>query len=312
MYHFFDELVIEARGWKDHVRVISPCDEDYFAGTPPGFSILALAGLLAQDLLDAALLEVRPTETQPGAAAAIHQRHFEELLRLCEAAPLNGGWARALQEAWSGQLFGLGPLLERAASDFAAVQSHREVPTILVVGEIYVRLDPFANDFVVEKLERHGIRARLGSLGEHLDYSVHLIREYTGWQRLERWLSRSLQMRIHERTYTAIAGPLGWPARTPAHEVVAAAADYLHPELEGEAVLTIGAPLHEWRHGRVDGAINLGPLECMPTKIAEAQLLHAARREGLPTLTLAFNGEPQDPAALDSFVFEVKERFRRL
>lgn len=311
MYHFLDELVIESRGWQDRVRVISPCDEDYFAGTPPGFSILALAGLLAQDLLEAALLEVRPTETRPGAAEAIHRRHFDELVRLCESTSLEGGWGRALQEAFSGRLFGIAPLLERAAHAFAAVHSGQEIPTILVVGEIYVRFDPFANDFIIEKLERQGIRTRLASLAEHLDYSVHLIREYTGWQWLERWLSRTLQMRIHGRLHAVMSAALAWPARTPAAEVVAAAASYLHSELEGEAVLTLGTPLHEWRHHRVDGAVNVGPLECMPTKIAEAQLLHAARREGLPTLTLAFNGEPQDSATLDSFVFEVKERFRQ-
>jgi hypothetical protein len=56
--------------------------------------------------------------------------------------------------------------------------------------------------------------------------------------------------------------------------------------------------------------VNVGPLECMPTKIAEAQFHHLAERDGLLSLTLAFNGDPVSEAALDNFAFEVKARFQ--
>jgi hypothetical protein len=68
--------------------------------------------------------------------------------------------------------------------------------------------------------------------------------------------------------------------------------------------------LQEWRHGRVDAAVSVGPLECMPTKIAEAQFHQLAEREGLLSLTLAFNGDPISTTALDNFAFEVKARFQ--
>jgi hypothetical protein len=54
-----------------------------------------------------------------------------------------------------------------------------------------------------------------------------------------------------------------------------------------------------------------GPLECMPTKIAEAQFHHVAERDGLLNLTLGFNGDPISTTALDSFAFEVNSRFHR-
>jgi hypothetical protein len=47
----------------------------------------------------------------------------------------------------------------------------------------------------------------------------------------------------------------------------------------------------------------------MPNKIAEAQFFHTAEREGLPSLTLALNGDPIDGSALDHFVYEVHARF---
>ena len=57
--------------------------------------------------------------------------------------------------------------------------------------------------------------------------------------------------------------------------------------------------------------ISVGPLECMPNKIAEAQLLHVAEEEGLPSLTLSVNGDPVEGTTIDRFLYEVRTRFRR-
>ena len=312
MYHWFDRLVLDELGWRDRVHLVTPCDEEYFAGTPPGFAWLSVVALMAHDLLQAARLDVAPVEAVPGRAEAVYQRYLSELIRLCDAAgqvPLSS--RRCLAEVLSGRWFGIRRLLARAADEFAALRTPRVVPTVLVVGEIYVRLDPFANHFLTDTLERHGVRALLAPLSENLEYSNQLERPRSGWPRLRHAFGQALQGRLYDRAYAILARRLDWTPRLRAAAAVAAARDYLQPELEGEAILTIGAPLEAWRARHIAGAINVGPLECLPTKIAEAQLFHASAREGLPTLTLTFNGEPPDPLALDSFLFEVKERFRR-
>ena len=61
----------------------------------------------------------------------------------------------------------------------------------------------------------------------------------------------------------------------------------------------------------MDGVLAVGPLECMPAKLVEAQLVHLERREGLPSLALSLNGDPVDPEILDRFAYEVREAFRR-
>ena len=73
----------------------------------------------------------------------------------------------------------------------------------------------------------------------------------------------------------------------------------------------MGSPVAEWRHREIDAVVSVGPLECMPNKIAEAQLFHVAEREGLHSLTLPLNGDPISPDTLDNFTFEVLARFRR-
>ena len=94
-------------------------------------------------------------------------------------------------------------------------------------------------------------------------------------------------------------------------ETLAAAQGYVPESLEGEAVLTVGAALQHWRAGLIDAVVNVGPLECMPSKVAEAQFFHVAQQAGLPTLTLALNGDPINAETLDNFVFEIHERFRK-
>ncbi len=94
-------------------------------------------------------------------------------------------------------------------------------------------------------------------------------------------------------------------------DILDTAEPYLRSKLIGEAVLTVGAPLAEWRRGEIDAVVSVGPLECMPNKIAEAQFFHVAEREGLLSLTLPLNGDHLDAEVLDNFAFEVHARFRR-
>ena len=179
------------------------------------------------------------------------------------------------------------------------------MPSVLLSGEIYVRCDPFANGEVARALERRGLRVRLEPLTEFIQYTDWVAWK-RGWKkglvaRVDRWL----RDRILDRCHAAAAGPLGLPSPPPIDEAVAAAGPYLDHHVEVETLLTIGVPVRAWRRREIDAVVSVGPLECMPNKLAEAQLHHVAEREGLLSLTLSLNGDPLDEAALDGFAFEV-------
>jgi len=310
-YNMLHRLVLERLGWSDRVRIWSPVDSDYFEGLPAGFSALVMTGFAAHDTLLEALYDTRPVETRPGAAQETYERWFAELGRLLESAGRGDlGMPAALLQVANGRLFGAADLLRRAATEFATVKTRRDMPTVMMVGEIYVRCDPFANDFIVDKLEERGIRVRFAPFGEWLEYSDFSSLEKGEKSGFGAQLSSLVQRRIQTRSYQVVADLLGWPPRTSVKQSLEAAAPYIRGELCGEAVLTLGGPIHEWREGLIDGAVSVGPLECMPSKIAEAQFFHVAEREGLLSLTLPLNGDPVDPAVLDSFAFEVRSRFR--
>lgn len=312
VYNLLHKIVLERQGWKERVRIWSPNSSGYFAGIQPGFTMLMFGGFMATDLLLEGLYYARPVETEKGAAEDVFRRYQKDLQRLVEwhaAGDLSTG--NGLIEVATGRLFGITDLLRRAAGEYASIMSAKKLPTVLVVGEIYVRCDSFSNDFVIEKLEQRGIRARFAAFNEWLEYMDFINLKEGRKSGVGPRFSNFVQNRIQDLTYRAIADVLGWPERTTAEESVAAAEPYLRSKLVGEAVLTVGGPLAEHHHGHIDGVVSAGPLECMPNKIAEAQFFHAAEREGLLSLTLALNGDPVDPEVIDNFAYEVHARFRR-
>jgi predicted nucleotide-binding protein (sugar kinase/HSP70/actin superfamily) len=311
MYSLLHQIIVQRLGLANRVRVWSPADADYFAGLPRGFRILLFAGVVGADLLNQALLEVRPVETRPGVANDVFARHFQALLRLMERGA--GGDLSAPGALWQvagGELFGVRELLRNAAEEFAAVRTAKAIPTVLVVGEIYVRLDPFANDFIVDKLEQRGLRAQLAPTNEWLEYVEECNLEEAEGLGLSQRLVTAVQGRILHLAHSTFAEALGWPHRATVPHTLAAAKDYVRPALHGEAVLTVGGPVHEWREQNIDAVVSVGPLECMPNKIAEAQFFHVAEHEGLLNLTLSLNGDPVAREVLDNFAFEVHARFR--
>jgi len=314
VYNLLHKILLEKTGWLDRVTIVSPSDTNYFAECSADFEIRLCVGFVAADLLLAALHDVRPVETRPGAAQELYDRYLAELRRRM-ASLTPGTLVEALSELGNGA-FGVRKMLARAAGEFRAVKDmNRDVPTVSVVGEIYVRLDPFANDFVVEKLEQRGIRAQVAPFYEWIEYMTHLQfqrmaegRALASDKRMNAMVKHALQSLVIDRFYRELASCLGWGPRTTVKQTLAAAAPYVSSELMGEAVLTVGGPIHEHEHGGIDGVVSVGPHECMPNKVAEAQFAHVSEDHGLISLTLPVNGDPLDAEVLDRFAFEVHQR----
>jgi len=312
VYNFLNRIVLERLGQGERLRIWSPKDTGYFDDLPAGTEMLIFAGIAASDLLLQARLDVRPVERTPGKAEAVYERYRHELLARLEAAARgNLALGPALWQAAGGRLFGVRDLLARAGMEFAALRGPAELPLVELAGEIYVRGVEFSNDFLIEKLEARGLRVHLAPKTEWLNYCGYVQRREPGRNRFADGFSERVQRRIENVAFAAVAPCLGWAPPPATAKVLAAAGPYVSDALLGEAVLTVGAPLYEWRHRQIDAAVNVGPLECMPTKIAQAQLHHLAEREGLLSLTLPFNGDPVSAAALDNFAFEVRARFQR-
>jgi predicted nucleotide-binding protein (sugar kinase/HSP70/actin superfamily) len=311
-YRQLHGMILDRLGHGARVGIWSPPDSDYFVGVPPGFGALVFTGIAAFGLLEDALRDVRPLEREPGAAARIHAAYAAELSALLERAARGDlGAGRVLVEAATGRAYGASALLGRAARALRGIADRRPHPTVLLVGEVYVRSDPGANGAVADELEARGIRVRLEPVAEFLEYSDHVQvrRGHRGAprDRLKSWV----RGRLLGACRSAMTRGMRWPEHARLDDVLAAAAPYVREDLEHEAVLAVGLPILHWRRGHIDAAVCVGPLECMPDKVAAAQLEHARVQEGLLSLSLTLNGDPLDPEILDGFAHEVKERFAR-
>lgn len=309
VYNLLNRIVLDRLGWRDRLSIWSPKDTSYFEEVPPGAGVLMLLGMNAADLLRQAMLDVRPLERQPGTVEALYQTSLGKLLdQLERAARGDLTWARTIWQVLTAPLFGLKQLLAQAGAEFAALRRPGGLPVVELTGEIFVRAVEFSNDQLIRQLEQRGLRVHLAPQAEWLAYCDHLQQRNRHAGVADR-LSHYLRNRIEHTAFTTIGTHLGWPVPPSIPEVLETGAAYVSPALEGEAALTIGGSLWAWRHKQIDAVINVGPLECMPTKIAEAQFHHLAEREGLLSLSLGFNGDPLNTEVLDNFAYEVHARF---
>jgi predicted CoA-substrate-specific enzyme activase len=317
VYNVLHKIILEQTGWKDRVGVFSPDDGDYFRETSPEFSARMWAGFMAHDLVEMMLLDVRPVERVPGAANRIYKRAMEEIIE-CMERPPKGSKSAMLRELFGG-LWGTREIVQRAAKEMSAIKNRmRDVPAVAVVGEIYVRLDPFANDFIVEKLEQRGLKVRFAPFIEWLEYTSYLAEERVIQKRMRSddnpisiGLTGLTQRATLESLYGVVAKELGWGKRTTVAQTLETANPYINTALTGEAVLTLGGPVHEFRENLIHGVVVVGPHECMPCKISEAQFGKVAEEMNLPYLVFELNGDPIDTEALDRFAYDIHEAHRR-
>ena len=312
IYNLLNQIALDRVKLRDRVQIWSPVESGYFDGLETKVGVVVYAGWVALDFLMAGLLHSRPVENTPGAAQTIYNSYSTRLIQRLEVVVgEKSSTTRTLWQVARGTLFGITRLVSEAARDFARICTAADKPLVMMVGEIYVRCDDFSNDNIVIKLEERGLRVRLAPFNEFMEYIDFYNRVQCGKNGWNARISSWVQSRIQDVVYRTMAGHLPWPRRTRVADTLEAVRPYLRKELAGEAVLTLGNPLYEWKHGLIDAVISVGPLECMPNKIAEAQFFHMAERDGLLNLTLSMNGDPLDAQSLDNFAFEVRMRHER-
>ncbi|NLL90014.1 MAG: CoA protein activase [Dehalococcoidales bacterium] len=145
--------------------------------------------------------------------------------------------------------------LKRAVKEYGekmssvdVLEGHKPLK-ILVVGEIYVVLDPYAN---------MDVEMELGKLGVVTNRSLYL----------SRWIKKGL-----------FFNPLGIDQWRDVHK---AAMPYLKRDIGGDGWETVGEKVIST--GRYDGMVHLAPFTCMPE--GSAQCIMPSTKEDLPVLAI--------------------------
>lgn len=313
-YNLLDKMVIQRLGLEDRIKVWSMTDTDYSEGVPIDLFVAIYTGFIACDTMMSGLYHVRPIESKPGIANEIYQKHLDRILNILKNYQYKPLWQLAVaREILTKNFFGFSEIVRDCAREFAQIQTHNEVPTVCVTGEIYVRNEPFTNDYIINALESRGIRVLFSHFIEWIEYADIINHEILKTANsLTEKITSTLTRYMFRAFYKPMADALQWKHRHDVHHILDTAQPYLRQELVGEEILTIGTPLTAYKQHQIQGVVSVGPLECMPSKIAESQFYHIAENEGLPSLCLSFNGDPIPDSVLDDFCFTVKKKFTEL
>jgi len=149
-----------------------------------------------------------------------------------------------------------------------------QIPKISLIGEIYVRNDPISLQKLVEKMADRGFIVRTSQVSEWIKYVDWLIKNRIEGDKpdVPFWI-RHLVKRHVDRKIRALFAPSGlfFDEVLDVDDLITAGEKFVSPKLTGEAILTVGAALHEILHPAC-GVISIGPFGCMPSRVAESIL----------------------------------------
>ncbi len=298
-YHRFHRMVLDSLGFPQ-VPIFAPNQDetfyDSFGMVGKGFSRLGWQGMVAVDLLEKRLREVRPYERQKGQADAVYEHGLH---LVCQAI-------RGRKP--------LVPVLRQVRKEFDDVllSGSGEKPVLGIVGEIYIRSNEFSNEEIVRHIEALGGEAWLPTISEWIMYINFTAkrrsrREHKFKDLLRLTMEERVQLKDEHLMCEVFKGSLRNSPEPSIEELLAYAQPYVDSSFEGEAVLSIGKA-HDFLRKRVSGIINVMPFTCMPGTIVSTILKRfRENHDNIPFLGISYDGqgETNTRTRLEAFMYQV-------
>ncbi|MGD0919037.1 MAG: acyl-CoA dehydratase activase-related protein, partial [Thermodesulfobacteriota bacterium] len=300
-YHRFHRLILDDLGFH-HVPVYSPNqDETLYSDLGimgSRFTRLGWQGIVAVDLLMKKMMETRPYEKVKGRTDEVYQ---ESLKEVCEAI-LRGD---DLEEP-----------LRQSIEDFSGidVDGPGTKPLIGIVGEIFVRLNRFANENVISKIEQFGGEAWIAPLTEWILYINTIAKKSSLKKRsfsnlLKVFLTDYYQKKDEHHLERIFRGHLRNFGEPKTSFIFRRAKPYLDSSFEGEAILSVGKTIDFAKRG-ASGIVNIMPFTCMPGTIVSTLLKrYQEESNNIPILNMIYDGQEQTNTLtrLEAFMYQAKE-----
>jgi predicted nucleotide-binding protein (sugar kinase/HSP70/actin superfamily) len=255
----------------------------------------AWRAVIAQDALMKMLLKTRPYELEPGAT---DQAYLDGLR--------DAGKAISLRDVSHKERLAATVDAMRVARDrFRAVPARydRSRPLIGVVGEIFCRLNQFANADLIRLVEAQGGECWLSDIAEWVWYTddEHGRRLSDEGRSVSREnLVRVIKAKVQQRDEHALLAPfveefVGYEEAHSVREVLEMSYPYLpYDGALGEMVLSTGKAIYLYQKG-VDGIVDISPFTCMNGIVTEAIYPAVSRDcDGMPIRTFYFDGTQSD------------------
>ncbi|MFC2137797.1 acyl-CoA dehydratase activase-related protein, partial [Bacteroidota bacterium] len=281
-YNKLHRIIFDNLGFHD-AEIIKPSNEDSYASIAPGYALkwrsTTWKGIVAIDLLRKMQEQTRPYEINKGETDRIYKNHLDEVILSLE----KGGKD-------------INRVMKNAAVDFnnIPIKDIRK-PIIAVIGENYMRDNPYCNNFVVKRLEELGAETMTAPFGEWVNYStIRYIRDSRWKGNMNKLFKAKLQLflqrEMEKRIVKSVSDLLNLEHEVAVEEMLLNSANYIHRDYDGEPALVLGAAklLSE---KNISGIVNIIPFTCMPGTIT-CTVSQNFRKDhnGIPWENYAYDG----------------------
>ena len=294
-YSTLQRMILNRVGYQD-LAIMSPTAENAYAGLGPRLRIRLWEAILVADFIHKAACKVRPYETEPGMTDEVTA---EEVRRLADHMAAGKNIRDDFRKA-----------IQRIAA--IPMENPGSKPLVGVVGEIYVRSNPYSNDQVVRAIEAYGGEAWLSPVSEWPLYTAAIYRWMTRKRplRFARFFAawaRDKFLRKYEREYAKLASPFLEDRHEPPVQEVLEAGERLVPiNFFGEAILTLGRA-EVFARQNASLVVNVAPFSCMPGTITSALCREIQAKTRMPIVSLFYDGEEGMNRRLEIFLAGLAE-----
>ncbi len=271
-YRIFMEDLVRRKEIPD-VALFSLTSENSYAGLGNDFHLKAWWGVVVSDVME----DIR-------SMLLANAVDVESAIKI-----FNEEWNLIISEFEKGDFSRLETQLIRTTKRICKIALKRPpeaVPTISLVGEIFVRRDALSRQYLTERLAKKGFATICSPIAEWALYADYLVDkglvDYTMSKRekLSFLIKKRYMARYKKRIKSILAGSgLVHAGPINIRSIINNALPYLSIDLAGEAILTVGSALTEIA-SHACGVIAIGPFGCMPNRMSEALLSEAMNCEG--------------------------------
>ena len=305
-YNKFQRILFNKLGFKD-AEIVSPSNDTAYADISGGhgtqFRFLAWKGFVAVDILRKLKQERKPYELIPGQTEQIYKECLNDVIRAIET----GG--KDLVNA-----------VERSGKKFNTVAIHNgeRKPVIAVVGEIFMRDNPFCSNFLVERLEKFGAETYIAPFSEWIVYSTYRYTRDSRWKSDYKGILKSkIQAFSQEmsaaRLFKAVHDLIDEDKDVKVKEMLASCDPYIHKHYDGDPALNLGSSV-QLVDRKISGIANILPFTCMPGTVV-ASVSHKFKQDhhNIPYVSIPYDGQEDVSIELrlQAFMHQAQEYSRR-
>jgi predicted nucleotide-binding protein (sugar kinase/HSP70/actin superfamily) len=293
---------MEDLGFRD-VEIISPSNKNSYADFSRGqgmkFRLTAWKGLVAAEILGKLRQERAPYEAVSGQTEKLYRTYLDKIVYSVETGARDT--LSVIKEA--GEAFKKLPLLDVPRK-----------PLIAIVGEIFMRDNPFCSGFLRQRLEDLGAETVMAPVREWIELSSMRYLEESRWRgdgvkALRAWIQGYFQRRISVAYEHVLEDAIDSARVLPLKDILELCTPYIHRDYVGDPPLALGTAVGLARTG-ISGVANILPFTCLPGTIV-ASLSMAFRKDhgDMPWVDIAFDGQEDTgiETRLQAFMYQAKE-----